>query len=172
MLGLGRGQASPAEAVYPPFTDFEVMQQRCDGCGDCVDACADGLIAIAPDGLPHLSFDEHGCTLCGDCRDACPTQAIGTLAVKALHPFPHVFDATARCLSVRGVTCRLCEDACEPQAIRFRLWTGGRAVPIISEDACTGCGECSAVCPEHALARRPRGSASANADTDRWEAAS
>ena len=35
--------------------------------------------------------------------------------------------------------------------IRFRLLGGGRAMASISSEACTGCGECIAVCPVNAI---------------------
>jgi ferredoxin-type protein NapF len=51
------------------------------------------------------------------------------------------------CLSRRSVVCRLCEDACDAAAIRFRLAVGGAAQPWIDPARCTGCGACVAVCP-------------------------
>ena len=61
------------------------------------------------------------------------------------------------CMSMNGVSCRICEDACGVGAIRFRLQTGGRAEPVIDQETCTGCGACAAVCPAHAVdfERRP-----------------
>ena len=55
------------------------------------------------------------------------------------------------CISMQGVACRLCGDPCEPRAIRFRLMTGGRALPEIDVAACTGCSVCVTACPVGAL---------------------
>lgn len=55
------------------------------------------------------------------------------------------------CLALTGVACRLCEDACEPRAIRFRPRSGGHYHPRIERDACTGCAECIPVCPVGAM---------------------
>ncbi len=60
------------------------------------------------------------------------------------------------CISVRGVACRLCGDPCDPSAIRFRPLSGGRVLPEISAETCTGCGVCVPACPVGALTMAPR----------------
>jgi len=44
------------------------------------------------------------------------------------------------CLSFNGITCRACDENCQTDAIRFNLMTGGRSVPPVKEESCTGCG--------------------------------
>jgi ferredoxin-type protein NapF len=102
------------------------------------------------DGTPHMDFSlgEGECTFCGDCTSACPTAA---LDADRARPWDWVADAGAKCLSSQGITCRACQDACEPRAIRFSLMTGGRAIPLIDEYSCTGCGACAGVCPAGAI---------------------
>jgi ferredoxin-type protein NapF len=56
------------------------------------------------------------------------------------------------CLATRGVVCRTCSEHCEPRAIRFRLQTAGRALPLIEDALCNACGECVRVCPVQAMA--------------------
>ena len=56
-----------------------------------------------------------------------------------------------RCLARHGVVCRSCGDACEARAIRFPPRLGGVALPTLDGEACTGCGECVAVCPAVAI---------------------
>lgn len=58
---------------------------------------------------------------------------------------------SALCLSVKGITCRSCEDACDQRAIRFRPERGGRAHPRVDAERCTACGDCLPVCPVSAL---------------------
>jgi ferredoxin-type protein NapF len=51
------------------------------------------------------------------------------------------------CLARRGVECRVCGEACDTGAIRFRPQRGGIAQPQLTLQACTGCGDCVPVCP-------------------------
>jgi NAD-dependent dihydropyrimidine dehydrogenase PreA subunit len=49
-----------------------VNNEKCSGCGVCVDACAVGAIALEND-KANVS-DE--CIDCGVCTDECPNEAI------------------------------------------------------------------------------------------------
>jgi ferredoxin-type protein NapF len=68
---------------------------------------------------------------------------------------PKIAVVAAGCLAVRGTTCVACADPCEPRALRIRPMLGGRAMPMIDISACTGCGDCLAVCPVGALSLQP-----------------
>lgn len=57
----------------------------------------------------------------------------------------------AGCLDRQGIVCQACRDACLPRAVRFLPLAGGTATPVVDDDRCTGCGECRAVCPAHAI---------------------
>jgi NAD-dependent dihydropyrimidine dehydrogenase PreA subunit len=52
---------------------FYVDQDRCSGCGVCVDVCATGAIAIQ-DGKAII--DQERCHLCEACFAVCPQEAI------------------------------------------------------------------------------------------------
>lgn len=64
------------------------------------------------------------------------------------NPVAHV---SATCLSLQGVACRVCDDACEDRAITFQPQLGGRNEICIDGAACTGCGMCLTACPVGAL---------------------
>jgi NAD-dependent dihydropyrimidine dehydrogenase PreA subunit len=50
-----------------------VDQEKCNGCGDCVEACP--LEAIKIEGEKSV-VDPETCGDCGACVDACPNEAI------------------------------------------------------------------------------------------------
>jgi NAD-dependent dihydropyrimidine dehydrogenase PreA subunit len=68
---------------------YRVDQATCTGCGDCVDVCPAGAIALA-DGRAQI--DGVTCTDCGSCADACRQGAI----VMASAPFPAYAAITPR----------------------------------------------------------------------------
>ena len=53
---------------------IEIHQEKCNGCGLCVEACHEGAIALV-DGVAKLMRDDY-CDGLGDCLPVCPTGAI------------------------------------------------------------------------------------------------
>lgn len=134
----------------PPWAIAEgQFLDRCNGCGDCRDACTQRIVILADGGYPQIDFLNDGCTFCGDCARAC-TQ--GALAYS-----PHVAPwqlkavATRECLTRHGVVCRSCSEQCETGAIRFISAKGVVAQPRVEPTLCTGCGACVSVCPAQAI---------------------
>ncbi len=68
MLKLGHAELDPQVAV--------VDAVACTGCGDCIDSCPFGAIALA-DGVAVV--DGAGCKGCGACTPVCPENAIDLL---------------------------------------------------------------------------------------------
>jgi pyruvate formate lyase activating enzyme len=56
-----------------PRPEIMARQQKCEGCGSCVEACTRGAICLAG-GVARL--DRALCDLCMDCVEACPTGAL------------------------------------------------------------------------------------------------
>jgi len=52
--------------------NIEVIQERCVGCGACVEVCPYGVIKM----VEGLAIIGQGCTLCGACVDPCKFDAI------------------------------------------------------------------------------------------------
>ncbi len=53
---------------------IEIDEEKCNGCGLCVDACHEGAIGLV-DGKAKLLRDDY-CDGLGDCLPACPEDAI------------------------------------------------------------------------------------------------
>lgn len=60
---------------------IEINEELCDGCGDCVTACAEGAIAII-DGKARLISDVY-CDGFGACLGECPRGAISIIRREA-----------------------------------------------------------------------------------------
>lgn len=145
---LLRGRPNDPQVPRPPGALAGLaFGEACTGCGDCARACPAAIILKDADGLPVVDLREGACTFCGACTEACTAGAL-------LPGQPWPWRAALRpaaCLSAQAIACRACEDQCPEQAIRFRLLTGGRAMPIIETDDCTGCGACIGACPGGAI---------------------
>ena len=56
-------------------------------------------------------------------------------------------------LAAQNVECRVCGEACDVSAIRFRPRIGGVPLAEVDNTACNGCGACIAPCPVSAVQR-------------------
>ncbi|MCA1441392.1 ferredoxin-type protein NapF [Ensifer sp. IC4062] len=156
-LLFGRGAPEP-ERIYPPGVTPEGLA-ACTGCGRCVEACPAHIISLS-DNRPSLDFSVGECTFCGECRSACP-EPVFQLADAAC--FPHVAAIAGHCLAKNNVACQACRDSCPELAIRFPPRVGGPFLPIVDEDACSGCGACVGICPVGAVHVSARHQEGANA---------
>ncbi|MCB2102417.1 MAG: ferredoxin-type protein NapF [Rhodobacterales bacterium] len=149
----GRTARAPAPSRPPWALAEPAFRITCDGCGDCLPACGQGILSMGGDGLPTVSFARGSCTFCGDCVTVCRPGALSRVdkagAPRAAWSLKAHIGGS--CLSVRGITCRTCGDRCDERAIRFRPVPGGIALPDLDSTACTGCGACLAPCPVGAI---------------------
>ena len=145
---LKLGAHPEPDSMRPPGTSSMLLSEYCKGCGACVDACLEHVIAAGSGRLPVLDFSEGACTFCGACLEVCPS---GAFSQDTLSQWSWKAEVTSACLSLQGISCRACEDACEPRAIRFRLAVGGKSEPVVDQHRCTGCGACAHQCPVAAV---------------------
>ena len=147
--GFGRQKAP----VRPPWArEASLFTDLCQRCDACLESCEAGIIVKGRGGFPEIDFRLGECSFCGRCVDACES---GALTRKGAGNDGSPWAITAQigqdCLAVQGVVCRLCEEQCEPRAIRFRLALGGYALPEVDGEACSGCGACVSHCPAEAI---------------------
>lgn len=154
MMDGARAKTLPRRALFGqdtggpmPWTDADRLFQRCTGCGACVRACPEAIVATGRGGHPFVAF-HSACTFCRACAEACPEQVFD---LDRGPPWTAVAAIGAGCFEPRGITCRACEDACPDLALRARPQPGGTARIEVDAAACTGCGACVPVCPAHAV---------------------
>lgn len=130
-------------SIHPPGAE-PGFADLCTQCGECRMACPEDLITFDTQGWPVVDLNKSRCTFCGNCANACPT---GALNPDMVDEWPWRAKITASCLSMNGISCRVCQDICDQNAIRFKLQMAGRARPVLDTDQCTGCGACASACP-------------------------
>lgn len=137
--------------LRPPWSRADdIFTDSCSLCGDCFKACPTNIIVPGRAGYPILDFTRGACTFCAGCRDICPNDCF---FVRSEHQEPWALEARIgkSCVELSGVACRVCQDACEQDAIRFRPVAGGRSQPAVVSERCTGCGACVRGCPVRAI---------------------
>ncbi len=152
---LGHGRSSKPTAIRPPWSLGEVdFAAHCSGCGDCVTACAEGIVFIGADKLAAIDFHkgEGLCTFCGDCAKACTDNAFLPQAQRCSSaPWAWRASIGTACLTQQGIMCQSCKDACPAGAISFRHQLSSVATPELTVAQCDGCGGCVAPCPASAI---------------------
>ncbi|MBE1274546.1 ferredoxin-type protein NapF [Enterovibrio baiacu] len=132
----------------PWIKDVSTFTDDCSRCGECIKACETQIIKQGDGGFPTVDFTSGECTFCYACADACPEPLF---LEEHAQPWQQAISIDDACLAKKSVECRSCADACETQAIRFRLSVGSVAQPQFNSDDCTGCGACLSPCPVDAI---------------------
>ncbi len=144
------------QGIRPPWAMPEALfTARCERSGDCIKICPEGILIKGSGGFPVVDFTRGHCTFCRACVEACRHSAFALTQDNDEPAWRLDVAITEQCLALQGIVCRSCGDACESAAIRFQLKTGGRSVPQVVEQLCTGCGECLAVCPKRSISILP-----------------
>ena len=144
----GRFRTDDAPLRPPWAGEAGAFAAACDGCARCVPACPEGIVLIGRDGLAEIDFGRGACTFCAACVASCPTGALGD---RGQGPWRAMARVDGRCIALGGVVCRVCEEPCEADAIRFQRRIGASMPPRIDHRACTGCGACVGACPAGAI---------------------
>lgn len=135
---------SRKELLRPPYAKGEFHD--CSGCeAPCMEACETGIISLAKDGSPYLSFSKGGCTFCGECAKACPKGVLSLSSQERIRALVRINPKV--CGAWQGVLCFSCKEPCLDNAIKFE----GLGKPVILQDRCTSCGFCVSTCPAGAI---------------------
>lgn len=163
-------RAAPHTLRPPGARDDADFAASCIRCGRCVVACPYRALKLADvdgpgtPGLPWFEPRNVACAMCPDlpCVKACPTGALDvalTDIAKARMGLA-VVDAE-HCLSWQGLRCEVCYRVCPLKGTAIRIDPHPRGlsrhavfVPVVSSDACTGCGLCEKACPTEIAAIR------------------
>lgn len=146
---LGRFRGGPPQLRPPWAWSDATFTDRCTLCEACIEACPERIIVAGHAGYPIVDFSSGGCTFCGACRQICSEDCFD-LAEDA-NPWAQHAVVGMTCVEHKGVACRMCESACEANALSFRPAVGGRSTVTVQEDRCTGCGSCLSHCPVGAI---------------------
>jgi len=128
----------------PPWSSAASIERACTGCAACIGACPERILSAGVNGHPEVSFASAECTFCQACVQACPEPVFDLSQVV---PWSLKVSIADTCLLNKGVTCQLCTDPCDAQALRFDARQAPAGQIQIDLDACTGCGACVSNCP-------------------------
>jgi len=139
-----------------PENDFNAA---CTRCGICMRACVTNTIQPSwfeagagglwtPRLVPRHAACEKECALCGQ---VCPTGALRPLSLdeKNNAKLGTAFIIHEQCISwSTEKTCLICQEQCPNGAIVLKNEKGlANQVPYVTENKCSGCGQCENACP-------------------------
>ena len=165
-----QAEAAPHALRPPGAASARNFAATCAKCGRCVAACPYGTLRLADlaghgaAGLPYFEPRVEPCAMCPDvpCVKVCPTGALDPALtdIARARMGLAVIDAE-NCLSWQGLRCEVCYRVCPVKGTAIRIDPHPRQlskhavfVPVVSSEACTGCGLCEKACPTEEAAVR------------------
>ncbi len=139
----------PAVPLRPPWTDTSTLVAGCTSCGDCIQACPEGILLEDSDGRPIVDFNAGACSFCGKCAESCEEHLFEDPANAVAWEMTVQVQQT--CLMIQGVECRSCIDSCDTNALTFDYQIPPAGGLNLESSCCTGCGACYSVCPVAAI---------------------
>lgn len=145
------------ELVRPPGACHEKeFIEKCLRCGACVKACP--FFALTPvlqanvfdRGTPTLRVGQAYCRFCENfpCINACTSGALDLTNLSGQQRIATARIIAENCLRSNGTDCTECVKKCQSIAVAICLPESSK-IPEISQEKCSGCGACAAVCPAY-----------------------
>ena len=136
--------------IQPPWSvNSEKFKSFCDGCGECITACKNGILILDKNGYPRVDFSRGSCNFCSVCAQSCPRKALQF--DPSIPPWDIHADINGRCLIKNNVVCNTCVEQCEREAIIIPRIVEKDQTPQVLTDSCNGCGTCLKACPVQAI---------------------
>ena len=134
----------------PGAVPEDLFAGRCIRCGRCVESCPYRCITMLDirqglhAGTPLIAVEQIPCYLCMKCVEVCPTGSLSKIPQAATRMGMAVINKFT-CAAWAGIAlCRTCYDVCP---FKGRAISLHELLPVVANEACTGCGLCTHACP-------------------------
>jgi len=143
---------------FPPFRKIVFHDDKCIGCGECIEICPVNCIWLEPPSSIHI---ESECVFCGNCVSTCKVNALEleeeffeTKVDDSSHD--KIFfirrkidgprDGTFEIENSQCQLCRVCVNQCPVSALAII-----NDEVVVNQDLCISCRECESLCPAKAI---------------------
>ena len=142
---------------FPPIRKIKVYEDKCIGCGACIDVCPVKCIWLE---LPSPIHIEDECVFCGQCVSTCQVDTIELqeefFDTKSDGSADKIFfirrnikglrDGTFEIQNSQCQVCGVCVNQCPVSALAIE-----NDKIIVNQDLCISCRECESLCPVNAI---------------------
>ncbi|MDR2966418.1 MAG: 4Fe-4S binding protein [Methanobacteriaceae archaeon] len=142
---------------FPPIRNIKSLEDKCIGCGACVDICPVNCIWLE---LPSSINIEDECVFCGKCVSICQVKAIEIqeefFKTKADDSNDRIFftrvnidgprDGEFQIQNSQCQVCGICVNQCPVNALAIE-----NDEIVVNQDLCISCRECESLCPAKAI---------------------
>ncbi|MDR3063483.1 MAG: 4Fe-4S binding protein [Methanobrevibacter sp.] len=138
---------------FPPIRYINVFDEKCIGCGECVNLCPTEAIWIE---LPSPIHITDNCVFCGHCVSICPQKAIKLKEEFFKSRGNEIFFERRDIKFLREGTCNINNDICQSCGVCKNICPVGALYMkndklYVNNEDCISCRECESICPVNAI---------------------